>query len=95
MAGSLSRFLLSLDDYGHKQNLTYRGSETFPTMIGAGCTVVTRILTVLIFIFYFIELIEKAEPQIQSYRIPVPEEERIETGDVNLGEIDFYLGLGT
>ena len=25
----------------------------------------------------------------------MPEQERIETGDVNLGEIDFYLGLGT
>ena len=95
MRSSLNKLLVSFDDFGHKQPLTYRGSETFQTHAGAACTIVTRILSFVILVYYTIEMFEKKDPKVESYRLPVVEAEMIETGEVSLTDADFYFGVIT
>ena len=95
MRSSFKKFLVSFDDFGHKQPLTYRGSETFQTLAGAVCTVVTRVLSFAILVYYTIEMFEKKNPQVESYRLPVVEAEMRETGEVSLRDVNFYFGVYT
>ena len=45
--------------------------------------------------YYTIEMFEKKNPQVESYRIPVVEAEMKETGEVSLLDVDFYFGVTT
>ena len=61
-----------------------------------------RALTLVAVIMNVIELIEMKEPFVQSYRVPIPLEEKEQTGFVNLvasaksvGEIGMYFGIRT
>ena len=95
MPSSLNKFFVSFDDFGHKQPLTYKGSETFQTHAGAVCTIVTRFLSFAILVYYTIEMFSKKDPQVESYRLPVVEAEMRETGEVSLTDVDFYFGVAT
>ena len=95
MRSTFNKFFVSFDDFGHKQPLTYRGSETFQTNAGAVCTIVTRILSLAILVYYSIEMFKKRNPQVESYRLPVVEAEMREIGEVSLADIDFYFGVTT
>ena len=54
-----------------------------------------RALTLVAVTMNVIELIEMKEPFVQSYRVPIPLEEKEQTGFVNLGEIGMYFGIRT
>ena len=45
--------------------------------------------------YYTIEMFEKKDPQVESYRLPVVEAEMRETGEVSLLDADFYFGVFT
>ena len=45
--------------------------------------------------YYTVEIFEKKNPQVESYRLPVVEAEMRETGEVSLTEADFYFGVYT
>lgn len=90
-----NKFFISFDDFGHKQPLTYRGSETFQTRLGAICTIITRVLSLFVFAYYFNEMIKKQNPQVESYLLPIAEDEMEDTGEINLADIGFYFGIET
>ena len=45
--------------------------------------------------YYTIEMFEKKDPQVESYRLPVVEAEMRETGELSLKDAGFYFGIAT
>ena len=45
--------------------------------------------------YYTIEMFEKKDPKVESYRLPVVEAEMRETGELSLTDADFYFGFIT
>ena len=91
MRFSLVRLLVAMDDFGHKQPLTYKGSETFQTYVGAIISLAIEIFTLVTFVLYTKSMVLMEEPEVQNYTVPLTKQEIDETGDVNLAEEDFYV----
>ena len=64
-------FLLARDDLGTPFSVTYKGSDTFPTIIGSLCTLGVKALVISQCIMLFISMVEMQEPMIRSYERPV------------------------
>ena len=64
MRFSLMRLLVSMDDFGHRQFLTYKGRETFQTRLGGICTLLIKISTLACFLYYMRQLNQMEEPEV-------------------------------
>ena len=61
---SLLRFLLARDSIGHAFAITYKGSDQFPTLIGAILTILIKCLVIVQLVKKSIDLVEMSDPSI-------------------------------
>ena len=89
---SFWRFLRTFDAFGHKQQLTYRGQESYQTHFGAACSIFVLTVTFGQLILYIQGMLEMTDPVITVYEQPITSDEVEEHGQVNFAEHDFYFG---
>ena len=63
--------LMSRDLLGHPLSVNYKGSEAFPTKLGAFISIGIQGLVLVFLALRLIALIEMADPNIISYERPI------------------------
>ena len=58
-AKKITKYLRSLDAYGHQINLTYKNDSTFKTLFGGIITIATRAFIFFYFIMEFENVIQR------------------------------------
>ena len=86
-------FLLARDDLGVPFSVTYKGNDTFPTIIGSLCTLGVKALVISQCIMLFISMIDMQEPMIRSYERPVYREEEGAERVVNANDEFCNVGI--
>ena len=65
------RILPSLDNFGHSFALTYKGSEAYQTKLGGLCSLLIKVMTLIMFIVTCKSMILMEDPAIASFSRPL------------------------
>ena len=86
-------FLLGRDVLGHSIAITYKGSDTHPTMVGSTISILIKIFVIVYLVQKSLDLAYMEDPSIQSYERPIYDDEQEEMGEVNFADKKFHLGV--
>ena len=83
---SLLRLVRSLDDFGHRLNLRYKGEETLQSWQGGALSLLVQILTFVIVIIGVQKVLEMKDPKITQILRPLEEDEVL---DISTNGVNF------
>ena len=89
----LASVLMSRDLFGHPISLNFKGSEAFPTKLGAFISIGIQGLVLVFLALKLIAMVDMADPQIISYQRPIKLDELSERGEMKLDELNFNYGV--
>lgn len=91
-ATSFVNFFISLDGYGEPVSVSYKGSSTYQTHLGALFTVAMRGFMLVFTVMGTLELLDFQNPTVSQYTVY---DDRIDSPEVNLGEAlgDLFFGF--
>ena len=90
---SLSSFLMSRDVLGHPLSVNYKGSDTFPTKLGAFISMAVHFLVLAQLGLKLLELVNMSDPSILAYDRPIYDDELDDIGSIYLEEYSMHVGL--
>ena len=79
MKFALLRFLISLDIFGHRQELSYKGLESYGIAAGGVASLAVKAATLISFFFYVNKMINLKDPIVTSYELDLTEKRRKRT----------------
>ena len=83
----------SFDNFGHKQQFTYLGKESYQTYLGAIVSLVIVILTAIMFVIEIQSMETMDDPEIRYQSVEITKPEQLEQEPVNFEDFDqFYIG---
>ena len=93
MGFSAFKLLRSVDDFGHAIKVTYKGEEQHQTTFGGLLTIGVRVFVLIAIIKAAVEVVNMDEPQIKSLERPLSISDRENTGQIILGDYNYYIGF--
>ena len=92
---AITRFVRSLDDFGHPIRLNYRGENTYQSCLGGSLSIVTVTLTLFMVISGIRKVVLMLDPNVTTFLRPVSTEERDKFREkgVNFAEYDFNIAF--
>ena len=87
------RFLSNRDLFGHSFQLLYKGDEAYNTVIGGILTLMVQLLTLVMAIRAYEEVVMMNDPRIINYTKPVGSEEISDLLPLKFDDSDFVIAF--
>ena len=95
MPFSLASFLLNLDNFGHKVELNYKGSETHKSHLGGLCSFCVKVMTLIMAVVALKSMILMEDPEVVSFSRPLSKDEIKQNTQVSFEDYGYLLGVMT
>ena len=93
LGSGVTESLTSLDRFSHQPSLNYKGKRKFETLTGGVASLFYYLVMAVATYILCDRMLKMEEYHVQNYEKPLTEEEMKGIGSVNLGEMDFYIGM--
>lgn len=67
MTSSIMSFVVGFDNFGHPAQLTYKGKQTFQTKLGGLCSIVIKVMTIVMVVIGLKSMMLMEDPEITSF----------------------------
>ena len=92
MVFSLRRAIRQFDDFGHPIHLTYKGSETYQSLLGGIISIAVMSFTLAMIITKLEAVVLMTDPIITSFPLTLTQSDREDLGELRFIDTHFNLG---
>ena len=93
MPFSLASLLLNQDNFGHKVELNYKGSETHKSHLGGLCSFGVKVMTLIMAVVALKSMILMEDPEVVSFSRPLSKDEIKQNTQVSFEDYGYLLGV--
>ena len=94
MKSSIVRLVRGRDSFGHPVSVNFKGEEVLQTLPGGIATLMVELLTLVVAISCFSEVVGMHEPRVTTYARTLTASERNEHGPYDLREEGVVIAFG-
>ena len=92
MAFSLRKAIRLFDDFGHSIKMTYKGSETYQSLMGGVISIAVMTFTMAMVISKLEQVVLMTDPIITSFPRALTDSDREELGELRFTDTHFNIG---